>query len=675
MADVVRSRRGRLLHRAIWATSAILTAVVLGVIWVEPSEAQEGCSVAADPSWTKPEAQAWQHLCVGKWADFNREGETSDSDQPHWNARHRVSSAFVEQLLTEPYAPVIDRHGIRLRGAWIRGDLDISEAATNFSIRCEACLVKALVADHAVIGGSLDLTGSIVAGHVSLVSTNVAGDLIAIGSQVRGILLADGMAVDRDAFLRDGSTFTDLRLRGAQIGGTLDVSGGSEVSGSLDAERLTAGNVSLRDRSMFRDVQLVGADISGRVSVSDGSEVSGVLNGEGTAVGESLFLRNGAAFNDISLTGAIVAGDLDVTGGSEVSGELMADRIDVDGGVFLRDGSTFADVRLRGARIGGDLDVLYGSEVSGSLEADGLTAANVLLRDRSTFRDVRLVGADISGQFSVSDGSGVLGTLGADGVAVGRDVFLRHGSTFSVVRLVGAEIGGLVDLNGAAWTGEASLVMQDAHAGGFLGDTDAAALPAKVALDGFTFDRWVDPDPRTLGSHWYLNEWLARLDTFSPGPYNQLAAVMDAQGHPVIAADLRYGRSHAERLQVPWSQPERWRRELYRLVLGYGYRPWRALGWHAVLWFIGFVVLQIRLQPDPCRLARRNWAVTASEWTPSQAAWFSLDRLLPAAKIADLGEYPTPDPKQAAWLRVQQLCGWVLTLFIVGWLGGLLVQA
>ncbi len=149
-------------------------------------------------------------------------------------------------------------------------------------------------------------------------------------------------------------------------------------------------------------------------------------------------------------------------------------------------------------------------------------------------------------------------------------------------------------------------------------------------MDGFTFGQWAGPDPREVGAGWFISTWLGRLEEFSPGPYNQLAMVMDESGHPTVAADVRYERSDEE----------------------------RALGWFLASWLTGFLVM-----------------VRRSEWSAGQAALYSLDRLVPAVKIADPGEFPPRTRAQRVWSAGQMLMGWLLTLFIVGWLGGLLVRA
>jgi hypothetical protein len=129
-------------------------------------------------------------------------------------------------------------------------------------------------------------------------------------------------------------------------------------------------------------------------------------------------------------------------------------------------------------------------------------------------------------------------------------------------------------------------------------------------------------------------------------------------------------------------------------VVGYGFRPWWALGWFFAVWLIGYLVFRLHLQPAPTpnevadrpRPGRiRQWwnrtakltkirPVKACEWSAGQAALYSLDRLLPAFKLIDPNEIPARTRAQQVWSTAQMLLGWLLTLFIVGWLGSLLVQ-
>ena len=361
----------------------------------------------------------------------------------------------------------------------------------------------------------------------------------------------------------------------------------------------------------------------------------------------------------------------------------------IDGTLDLRGSAVEGDLTLLAANIAGDLLVSDGAAVTGRLFADGLTVAGgVFLRDGSRFADIRLPGAHIGGNLEVNGESVVSGTLAAEQATVTGNMFLRDGSRFAGINLRGADIGGLIVLEGAVWEPGGALDLSQARAGGVFTDEQAGSLPARLDLDGFTFPQWAGPDPGTLRRGWFTDIWLARMPEFRPGPYTHLADVMDAAGHPTIADDLRYHRNTAQRQLVPWTRPDRWGRQLHWLVLGYGLRPWRALGWLAAVWLTGLLVfwLRPRLRPprERVRSRPRRWLAYAATlgrlrlavrdgWSAGLAALYSLDRLVPAVKLVSPDHIPDRTRPQHAWAVAEQLLGWLLTLFLVGWLGSLLV--
>ena len=377
------------------------------------------------------------------------------------------------------------------------------------------------------------------------------------------------------------------------------------------------------------------------------------INGD-EFVGGTLDLRGSTITHDINLTGAKIGGQLLLSRGTEVYGVLNADRATILGNAALREGSSFRDIDLTSADIGGQLNLSDGSAVAGAIKADRVNVHDsIFMRDGSVFSAVLLRGANVGGALSLSGGVVVSGTVYADRVTVAGSVFLRDGSTFEDVRLLGADIGGWMILNRANWADGAAIDLRDAHIGGLWVDAAPDRWPNEMSLDGLTYDSWVAPKPASVDAAWFI-DWLDRLVDFSPSPYDQLASVLDAQGYPDIATDVRYqsrALEHYRSRGLDWAS-----RGLHWIVLGYGLRPWRALLCFVTIWFVGFMVL-------------RN----DDRWHPREAAIYSLDRLLPAVELADR-DFPKQTAVAQFWMLVQQVLGWVLTLFIVAWLGGLLVQ-
>jgi hypothetical protein len=129
--------------------------------------------------------------------------------------------------------------------------------------------------------------------------------------------------------------------------------------------------------------------------------------------------------------------------------------------------------------------------------------------------------------------------------------------------------------------------------------------PARVALDGLVYDA-VDADDRGLSVPARLR-WLNREpDGYRPQPYEQLATLYrrlgaDADARRVL---LEKQRRHQRELRPA-------ARILGRLLdwtVGYGYRPWRAALWLAVMLGLGTAVFSAQ-PPTPVTTGRHFDAV------------------------------------------------------------------
>ena len=187
----------------------------------------------------------------------------------------------------------VQEEGVMVRGAWISSTLSLHQCHASVRLDLKHCHFSAAPDFMKAQLPELVLSGSMVPG-----------------------LNADGMKVTGGVFLRDGFIATDeVRLLGAEIGGTLD-SGGSKLSNA-------GGNA---------------------------------LNADGLKSNGDFFLCEGfTAIGAVRLLGAEIAGDLVCSGGSFDNAEgyaLGADRINVAGGVFLRNATIKGAIALAAARIG-----------------------------------------------------------------------------------------------------------------------------------------------------------------------------------------------------------------------------------------------------------------------------------------------------------------------------------
>ena len=303
--------------------------------------------------------------------------------------------------------------------------------------------------------------------------------------------------------------------------------GGAYISGELDLSFITAkgatglincrfeeGVMALQAR--FRFLNLTGSHLPG-------------LNAQGATVTGGVFLQGGfKAEGEVSLSGAQIGGQLSCIKGhfNNAGGfALNAQGATVTGGVFLQGGfKAEGEVSLSGAQIGGQLDCTKGhfNNADGdALNAQKLVAAALLWREV----------AEVSGG----------------------------------VYLSGAKIGDLSD------------------------DAKSWDLVDELYLNGFEYAQIHGPVDANIRFEWVAKGSCENAD-FMPQPYEQLARVLRRMGHVAGAREVLFEKEKRLK-QVArgriWGQghrvlrwghvPVHWGLDrLQRVVVGYGYYPWRS---------------------------------------------------------------------------------------------------
>jgi len=129
---------------------------------------------------------------------------------------------------------------------------------------------------------------------------------------------------------------------------------------------------------------------------------------------------------------------------------------------------------------------------------------------------------------------------------------------------------------------------------GVIWDGNPAVWPQHLRLNGLGYDslRGHGVDQRI--------DWVARDPRgFRPQPYEQLAAWYVRDGNDALArrtqlAKLRAGRATEQAGQRLWGR-------LLDVTVGYGYRPWLAALWFALLLIIGTTAFSVA-PPPPLEL-------------------------------------------------------------------------
>jgi hypothetical protein len=593
-----------------------------------------------------------------------------------------------------------ERGAVRLVNAHIGGSLDCTRAELR-NDSGPALLADVLQVDQDVECDRLTADGGVVlGGHIGrLLSLEGA----ALSNRGGFALLSDGLRVDGAMFCRNGFTAQgEVRLPGARIGGRLYFDGAklSNPGGrALVASRLTVG------QDMF-------------CRIHGGPEHEQPFVAEGTVI----------------LDGAHIGGHLDCTGAelrNDSGPALHADSLQVDQAMVLSDGFTATGsgsagaVWLARARIGGHLDctgAALRNDSGPALDAYSLQVGQGLhlfggftATGSSEFCAVNLTGVHIGARL-LCDGATLRNDCGPalvayGGLQVGQGVFLRRGFTATgggdrgAIHLTGAHIGGHLDCTGAALRNDSGPALV-AHAGlqvgqdmsltgGFTAigggadvavDLTGAQVGGTLAFDPARLEHAADPDRRLavdgltyagVPQQTSAREWLDLLRNATPGyaaqPYQQLAAGYRALGNERQAREILMAQRDDELTRADTRWPERLWGWITKVTLGYGYQPWRALLFLAVVMAVS-CVLTVALGAHGALAQTSKAATPGRSCTVVQQVSVGLDLNLPVGTtLARANCDLTTDSASAtaAWLTaigwVLRLLAWVFAaLFIAG---------
>ncbi|WP_369205441.1 oxidoreductase [Streptomyces sp. PU-14G] len=273
-------------------------------------------------------------------------------------------------------------------------------------------------------------------------------------------------------------------------------------------------------------------------------------------------------------------------------------------------------------------------------------------------------------------------------IAVGAaDVFAFHGDAVKAsnvrlqglradgrIRLRGAQVDDLVSLQNAELTGSGSSVMcvgmrtealdlrfarppaggvnlRNAHASRL--QDDPRAWPTTLGLDGFTYD-WLGETAATRRED-VRNRlaWLRYERVYAPQTYEQLASHYRRSGHEdearrVLLVRERRRRSTLGAAGRAWG----W---LLEATVGYGYRPWIAGIWLAVLTLLGSAVFAAHT-PVPNK---------KGEGAPFNPVVYALDLMVPIGGLGQRDGWHWDEGAVQGLAYGLVAVGWILTTTVV----------
>ena len=468
---------------------------------------------------------------------------------------------------------------------------------------------------------------------------------------------------------------------------------GAKISDAVDLSFINIGFPLVLARCRLRDLNLFGAQT--RTISLQGSRVHTLL-ADGAVVSGAVFLRDGFhSDGGVQLTGATVHGPLDCTAGAFENAvsypALTADGITVTGPVFLRKGfRASGEIRFPHAHVGEDFDCTEGTfkgQINPALNAEGIAVGGSIFL-RNGFRAdglVMLHGAQIEfnldcvrGRFenpALPDVQGTGTALNIDSSVVKGTVLLSDGfQAEGEVRLISSQIDGDLRCTGAKFgsglvaersvvkgtlfwrdilnpkTVNLNLINTSADS---LSDDIASWPPAgNLQLHGFVYSRISAFSPRDAKSRL---AWLARLKSFTPQPYRQLANILKDEADIVGAQKILYKMASLRSQESRSSLARGWS-FILRYTVGYGYYPSRALLCLVVLAVVGSLLFwrgysagsMVPTEKDAYASFRKN-QLLPDHYERFCPLVYSLENSFPLVKLGQADRWqPDPSPKDSA---------------------------
>jgi hypothetical protein len=456
----------------------------------------------------------------------------------------------------------------------------------------------------------------------------------------RPALVADRLRVNGNLELSDGlQALGTLRIINARIGGSLRLAG-------AEIKVVRGQTTPYYDRALHLDGTEIGGDIEATsLRVPAGQlRLADITVGGNVLAWNSMFLHPG---RDV----------------------FSARRAKIAGNLQLTDATLQGTLRLQGSEVGGSVN-LFGTR----LTDPGRRATTGFSLDLRTARIGRdLILAENKDRPFVAEGG-----VNLDGAQVARRVDLR-----------GAHLGSLPQFGIALDAGDVAadefqltpahppagrVVLRRAHCG-TLSDNEALwASTGGIELDDFRYDALKVGIP--LKDDQALDHRIELLRKamrgYRPGPYDQLAQMLRAAGNEEHASTValrkqqfRYDAlARGFKFFGPGVRLWSW---LQRSMVGYGYRPVRALGWLLMLLVLGS--LWFGLRDDSCVNDPKSPQIVASgprcvvnqqdtglQWNP---VIYTADLLVPIVDFGNKSRWYMHDADK--WVAAGfTASGWIL---------------
>jgi hypothetical protein len=570
---------------------------------------------------------------------------------------------------------------LQLAGALLANNLDVVGEVRLPGLRCGGNVNFSGAGLHNVGGCALDGNGMQVGGNlvcaidvvsgnkfrstgwVFLPSVQVESDLSMRGAELRpGGDTKAGLPVD-DPYYDARTTLIADRIK---VGGNADLDQGFTSTGTLRMVNAHIGG-SLRMTSANVDISVGGNLPSGNRAVYlDGTRIDGNLDARGVRVNGEWRLLDLGVRGNVRLDGSVLANP-----GRDV---WVARRADVGGNFECREAEIYGSMIMQEVQIGANLD-LRASRLSrpGRYTRDRNVKPSLDIRAARIGRDVVCAAGSRRAFASSGEVRMVRATIGRQLTFAGAELGETDGENRSALNAFGAQTQ---ELNlTLARPARGSIGLRQMRCAS-LDDNDALwGSTGGIDMDAFRYDsltKAIDlADDRAVVRRL---RWLREAErvVYSPGPYDQLAAMLRSAGNEEHADTVLIEKQRRRYVALAtgfkvlgplvraWSWLQRW-------MVGYGYRPSRALGWLALLlvagtlWFSLYPTHCVVVAGDPATFAGYRFCPLTNQddhlvWNPFL---FTLDLLIPIVDFGNKNRWALGGSSQ--WFAASlTAAGWVL---------------
>ena len=269
------------------------------------------------------EEVVWQAFSTGNVVDFGSLGETRESAR-------QVRSEVLAALISGSAQPDVATGTVRLRGAVLKGTIQLLAAQSKYALFLEACSIEGGVELKGLTTSTLSMRHCQIS-FIDLESTKINGQLDLTGTKLTSAtpfaLRADGLSITGNVDCTDLRAHGQVRFDRAAVEGDLVLNGAfisTEAGPALWGDRLTVTHNMYcgtgTERRPFRAVGgirliwgNIGAQLVLRGAQLDAARHAAVdghgLNVTGDMICDNQFQSSGAIHLDLARVGGLLSFD------------------------------------------------------------------------------------------------------------------------------------------------------------------------------------------------------------------------------------------------------------------------------------------------------------------------------------------------------------------------------